>query len=373
MNKINVLKKLNWTNTVFLILTPIIGVAGTLFLTIDGRVHTGTLILAFVWLFASGLAITAGYHRLFAHSTFKTKAIIRILFLLFGAAAFEGSALEWCTDHRNHHRYTDTEKDPYNIKKGFWYAHIGWLFMLDVSKRNYDNVEDLSADKWVKWQHQFFVPIALFMGFGVPTLIALLWHDPFGGLILAGILRTAINHHFTFCINSVCHIFGKRSYSNEQTARDNWVTALFTYGEGFHNFHHQFPLDYRNGIRAYHYDPSKWLIRSLSYIGLASDLKRVSLGHLTRYRLRTEEQLLLIKFKQKSDVVMSYVNEHLTPVRNSILQVIAKIETIEKSGKIKEYRDQLQIARLELKHSLLVWSRLTREILPRAKMQLQNQ
>ena len=207
MNKINVLKKLNWTNTVFLILTPIIGLAGTLFLTIDGRVHTGTLILAFVWLFASGLAITAGYHRLFAHSTYKTKAIVRILFLLFGAAAFEGSAMEWCTDHRNHHRYTDTEKDPYNIKKGFWYAHIGWLFMLDANRRNYDNVEDLSADKWVRLATPIFCSNCSIMGFGVPMLIALLWHDPFGGLILAGVFRTAINNHFTFCISSVSYFW----------------------------------------------------------------------------------------------------------------------------------------------------------------------
>lgn len=371
MSKIYTIKNLNWGNTLFLILTPLIGVGGSIFLAVNGKVQTYTILLAIVWLFMSGLAVTAGYHRLFAHCTYQTKSIIRILFLLFGAAAFEGSAMEWCTDHRNHHRYTDTDKDPYDIKKGFWFAHIGWLFMLDTSTRNYANVEDLSADKWVKWQHQFFIPVAFLMGFLMPMLIAMSWHDPFGGLIVAGILRTAINHHLTFCINSVCHIFGKRKYSNEQTARDNWVTALFTYGEGFHNFHHQFPLDYRNGIRAFHYDPSKWLIRGLSYVGLASDLKRVSLGHLTRYRLRAEEQLLLIKFKQGSEAVLAYVNERLGPVRTRILQVIAKIEEIEKSGKIQDYRDQLQTARLELKHSLLVWTRLSREILANSQIQSQ--
>lgn len=357
------LKRINWKNTIFLILTPLIGIGGVVGLAVNHQIHWATVLLGLVWLAATGLTITAGYHRLFAHQTYQAKPIVRWLFLLFGAAAFQGSVLEWCTDHRNHHRYTDTDKDPYNIHRGFWYAHIGWLFLLDTSQRNYSNVEDLNADPWIRRQHRFFTLVSLLMGFGIPMLIAGCWGDALGGLIIVGALRTAINHHFTFCINSVCHLWGKRKYSNEQTARDNWVTALFTYGEGFHNFHHQFPIDYRNGIRAYHYDPSKWLIRGLNFIGLASDLKKVGISHLTRYRLKTEEQLLLMKFKQRSEAVIHYVNEHLNPLRNRILQTLSRIEAMEKDRKIKEYREQLQLAQQELKQSLIVWSRLTRELL----------
>lgn len=351
-------QKINWVNTLFLIITPIVAVIGGAWLIIEGNVHTATLILGLCWLMASGLAITAGYHRLWAHTTYQANPIIKVFFLLFGAAAFEGSALEWCTDHRNHHRYVDTERDPYNINRGFWYAHIGWLMILDQSKRNFDNVEDMSTDYFIKFQHKYYSYIAIFMGFIVPTLIAALWHDWLGGLIWVGVMRMVLNHHFTFCINSVCHLFGKQRYSADQTARDNWVTALFTYGEGFHNFHHQFPLDYRNGIRFYHYDPAKWLIRFLSWIGLTKDLKKIGVGSLLKYRLRADEQYLLSMFKSQSETLRAYINEHLTPVKERILQVIAKIESIEKEKTIKEYRRHLRKARQELKFALMTWSRL---------------
>ncbi len=359
----NLLRKINWTNTLFLLLTPVVGIGGAIYLAAHEQIHVGTLILAFIWLLGSGFAITAGYHRLFAHRTYKASKIVEILFLIFGVAAFQGSVLEWGTDHRNHHRYSETDKDPYNIHKGFWYAHIGWLMVLNTESRDYSNVEDLAADKLIRFQHKFFGPLSVFFGFIMPTLIAGIWGDWLGGFILAGVLRTVLNHHFTFCINSVCHTFGERIYSLEQTGRDHWFTALFTYGEGFHNFHHQFPIDYRNGIRFYHYDPTKWLIWLLSRCGLASDLKKISIAALTRYRLRAEEQVLLTKLKQGSDVVLQYMHEYLIPLRTQILQLIAKIEAIEKTGRIKEYREQLKVAHAELKHSLWVWSRMTKALL----------
>ncbi len=357
---INFFKKLNWTNTLFLIFTPLIGIAGIIFLIGTHRLYTPTIFLGLFWLLASGLSITAGYHRFFSHQTYQVNQFVQLIFLFFGAAAFQGSVLEWSTDHRNHHRYSETDKDPYSIAKGFWYAHIGWLMVLDPSKRDFKNVEDLMQNRWNRWQHQYYSWVSLFAGFLAPALIAACWGDLLGGLLIAGVLRTVLNHHFTFCINSVCHLIGERRYSLEQTARDNWFTAFFTYGEGFHNFHHQFPLDYRNGIRAYHYDPTKWLIWILKQLRLAKDLKTVSKFHLARYRLRTEEQALMSTFKQKSDELMAYVNNYLIPLRTLILQVIVRIEAIENEGKIKEYRDQLKAAHLELKYSLWVWSRLTR-------------
>lgn len=280
----NLPHKVNWTNTLFLILTPLVGIVGTILLVIFGNVHWPTWLLAGIFAIISGLSVTAGYHRLFSHVSYKAHWIVRLIFMLFGAGTFEGSVLEWCTDHRNHHRYTDTEKDPYNINQGFWYAHIGWLMLLDKNKRDFSNVADLAADPLLSFQNRFFVPLAVIMGFILPTGIAALWGDPLGGLIIAGALQITINHHSTFCINSVCHYFGKRTYSDRQSARDHWFTALFTFGEGFHNFHHQFALDYRNGIRAYDFDPTKWLIWGLSRIGLATDLKRVSADRIMVYK-----------------------------------------------------------------------------------------
>ncbi len=150
------------------------------------------------WLMASGLSITAGYHRLWAHTTYQANPVIKVFLLLFGAAAFEGSALEWCTDHRNHHRYVDTARDPYNINRGFWYAHIGWLMILDPNKRNFENVEDMSTDYLIRFQHKYYSYVAIFMGFILPTLIAALWHDWMGGLDLGGCCKNGFKPSFYF-------------------------------------------------------------------------------------------------------------------------------------------------------------------------------
>ena len=276
---------LNWTNIIFFSTTPIIAVVGVVLLCVFGIVHWPTWILAGGYLLGVGLTITAGYHRLFAHKSYRAAWPLRLILVLFGSAAFEGSVLEWCTDHRTHHRYTDTDKDPYNIKQGFWHAHMGWLFRLNPKTRDFSNVEDLQQDRLLRLQHKYYPIIAIFMGFVFPAVIAALWGDPLGGLIIAGVLRMTINQHCTFAVNSVCHYFGEHTYSDRLSARDNWLTAFITCGEGFHNFHHQFPIDYRNGVRAFHFDPSKWLIKLCSWIGLARELKRVSKSRILRYRL----------------------------------------------------------------------------------------
>lgn len=314
----NLLKRINWPNTLFLLLVPIAGIVGTILLTVFGFVHWPTWLLAFVLTVTGGLSITGGYHRLFAHKSYKAHWTIRLLFVLFGSSTFEGSVLEWCTDHRNHHRHTDTDKDPYSIKRGFWYAHIGWLFMLDTTKRDYSNVSDLKSDPILRFQFRYFALIAVTMGLILPTGLAALWGDPLGGLFVAGLLRVTLNQHFTFCINSVCHWFGKKPYSDRQSAKDHWVTALFTFGEGFHNFHHQFPIDYRNGVRFYHFDPTKWLIRTLSFVGLAHDLKSVTAEQILRYKVRLHQKTL-------QGSMISSASEFLTQLES---QIEAQLETI---------------------------------------------
>ncbi len=150
---------------------------------------------------------------------------------------------------------------------------------------------------------------------------------------------------------------GRQSYSNI-TARDNWITAFFTYGEGFHNFHHQFPLDYRNGVRAYHYDPTKWLIYGLYRLGLVSDLRRISVDRIVRYRLRMDEQR--VTFAEHMAQVVS-------PLREKIHHVLARIEELEKArksacrAKSREYRKLLRVERNVLKRYMNIWARLVRE------------
>lgn len=224
--------------------------------------------LAVAYFVCAGMSITVGYHRLFAHRSFACRPWLKVLFLLFGGAAWQGSALEWAADHVRHHGYTDTPKDPYSVKQGVWHAHVGWLFRRQADR---PVPEFLASDPLLRWQDRYYIPLAVLVSFGVPYLLA-----GWGGLLLAGVVRIVIGHHVTWLINSWAHIGGKRPYDPEVTAADNWLLAFFTFGEGFHNFHHTFPQDYRNGVGRWAYDPSKWLIKGLAWLGVTYDLKRIS-------------------------------------------------------------------------------------------------
>lgn len=351
------LKRINWLNTIFLTVTPLVAIIGTILICVEGKFCWKTAVLAVFLACMGGFSITAGYHRLFSHLTYKASWIVRFIFLLFGAATFEGSVLEWCTDHRNHHLYTDTEKDPYSFKKGFWYAHIGWLFTLDTSKRNFNNVTDLANDPLVKLQDRFYIPIAVLMGFILPMVIAAMWGDMWGGLIIAGALRITFSQHTTFCVNSVCHAFGKQPYSDRNTARDHWLTAFFTFGEGYHNFHHKFPLDYRNGILFFHFDPTKWLIRGLGFLGLTFDRKKMSAHKIAQYRLEMDQQKLANKL-QKPGSVNEHVKIALNSMHESITQLLSQCDNIEKkykelksnaiAGCSAEYRKLIRAQKMKL-------------------------
>lgn len=356
--------KINWTNTLFLTICPIVGVVGTVLLAIYSSITWPTWVLLAAYLYVTGLAITVGYHRLFSHKTYQANAVVRFILLMFGAANFEGSVLEWSTDHRRHHRYADTKDDPYNINQGFWYAHIGWLLRLDTSKRDFSNVADLEADPLCRFQHKYVVSLGILMGFVVPTAIAWCWGAPLAGLIVVGALRIALNHHFTFFINSLCHTFGKRTYTEEQTARDHWIAAIFTYGEGYHNYHHKFPIDYRNGVRLFHYDPAKWVIWLLSKLGWAHNLKRVSSQRIARYIL--QEQKLEERTKETG------AHAIVVQSKEQIIKLVERLEALEKEyaemlkaasakSTIKHCRSQLRQLRRELTRSLSSWSKLARQ------------
>lgn len=293
----SIFKRVDWVNAAFLAITPIIGLGGAAFLAEAGLLDTRTLILALVMLVLSGLAVTAGYHRLFAHRSYEAKSLIRAFFLFFGAASFENSALRWASDHRTHHLYVDTDRDPYSIKRGFWFAHIGWVLLKYPTSHSYTNVPDLERDPLVKFQDRYYIFIGILVGFLLPMGLAALWGDALGGLIVAGFLRVVLNHHFTFAINSVAHLIGRQPYSNENSSRDSWWLALLTYGEGYHNYHHRFPSDYRNGIRAYHWDPTKWFIRFLAWIGQTHHLRQIPKEAILRARLQMDQKRVVHRIR----------------------------------------------------------------------------
>jgi stearoyl-CoA desaturase (delta-9 desaturase) len=242
------------------------------------------VVLALVWYWGSGLSITGGYHRLFAHGSYRCSRAVAIFYLLFGAAAVQNSALTWVADHRRHHAHTDSDDDPSDARRGFWWAHMGWVLHGDAAAANFTNVRDLLGNRLVALQHRFYLPIAVAMAGVVPALIGMTWGDPFGAFLWAGCVRLVAQYHATFAINSIAHRFGRRPYSTTTSARDNPLVALLALGEGYHNFHHRFPSDYRNGVRWVDYDPTKWMVRLLAAVGLASHLKRTSRQVIARAR-----------------------------------------------------------------------------------------
>jgi stearoyl-CoA desaturase (delta-9 desaturase) len=273
------IQKLYWPFILFATFTFITAVAGSTYILLYRHIFWETILLAIVLYIIYGLSITAGYHRLFSHRSYTATWIIRVLFLFFGAGNFLDSTLAWCKDHRRHHQCTDTIDDPYNIKRGFFYAHMGWLFFKKHHANSHiHNISDLKRDPLIRLQHHIYFPLALISGFGLPTFIAWLWGDALGGFIFAGVIRVIITQHATFMVNSVAHYFGSQSHSTKVSACDNWFLSLITFGEGFHNYHHAYPYDYRNGIRYFHWDPTKWLIKFLQYIGLASNLRIAAIG-----------------------------------------------------------------------------------------------
>jgi stearoyl-CoA desaturase (delta-9 desaturase) len=268
---------INWVPAIVLISTPILAL-----LIVPYYLWTHTVSWQVWAVFAffmawNGLSITAGYHRLWAHRTYQAHPIVKWFLLIGGTLAVQSSVFDWCSGHRVHHRHVDDEiQDPYSARRGFWFSHIGWMLRNYPSGRfDYKNIPDLKADPVLVAQHKYYSLWVILASFGLPALAGWMVGDVVGTLVLAGLLRLVLSHHFTFFINSLCHMFGTRPYTDSNTARDNPILAIFTWGEGYHNYHHYFQYDYRNGVKWWQYDPTKWLIYGLSKIGLTWDLKRV--------------------------------------------------------------------------------------------------
>ena len=282
--------EIDWVNTIFLTSTPIAAIILSIIYFQRYGFQWSQILLATAFYFITGISITAGYHRLLSHRAYSASSLVKFLYLIFGAAAFQNSALKWSSDHRIHHRHVDHDKDPYNINKGFFWAHIGWIFFKEQNTETAHYPKDLLNDKLVMWQHRNYLWLAVLMGFVLPTIIGYFLGSALGGLALAGVLRVVFVHHCTFFINSLCHIVGTRPYTETNTARDSTIMAFFSYGEGYHNYHHYFPSDYRNGIHWYHFDPTKWLIKTLSFVGLVNDLKKVPEKLITKAKLEMQSK-----------------------------------------------------------------------------------
>ena len=345
------LKNFNWPTGIFIISYHALLLLLLPLYLVSGLPSLGILI-TLVMLFAlSGLAITAGYHRLYAHKTYKLNKVVESILLFFGTLAVEGSALTWVHDHRNHHKYVDTEKDPYSIKKGFWFAHWGWLFKkpkpLDMSL-----VKDLEKNWLFKFQHNHYLLLMTLTNTLVIVSFGLLFKDFLGAFVFLFLVRLFTLHHATWFINSLAHTWGSKFYSKEQSAADNWLIAFATFGEGYHNYHHVFPSDYRNGLRWYHFDPAKLFIYGLHKIGLTKNLKKMPSSVIKKRLVLEDKKLVLAKLKiagkerlQQFETKIHQLSERLHKNLSKIQAKVEKYKTL-KRGKTRKQQLLLEIKEL---------------------------
>ena len=231
--------------------------------------------LFLVMYIVTGMGITVGYHRLVSYQSFECPNWVKVSIFVAGGWALQNSALKWGSDHIRHHAKTDEEEDLYNASKGFWHSHCGWLFYTSIHRKDKYEVR-LRRDPVVMWQDRYYWPIVV-TGLLLPFVLGV-WHGGWQGgisaILLGGLFRLFMVLNSTFTINSLCHMVGAQPYSKKDSSRDSWLVSFVSFGEGYHNFHHAYARDYRNGPQWYNFDPSKWIIFTLSLIGLASNLRR---------------------------------------------------------------------------------------------------
>jgi stearoyl-CoA desaturase (delta-9 desaturase) len=350
------LKNIDLVNLLFLLLTPLaslVAVVGWLYF--DGF-SFGPALLGLIFYFLTGFSITAGYHRLFAHKAYDANPIVKFLFLVFGAAAFQNSVLKWGADHRLHHTKVDSEDDPYSIQEGFFYAHMGWVILKKNSDIKEKYARDFLQDKLVMWQHRYYLIISIFAGLILPGLLgAWIFHSWLGGFAVAGLARVVFVHHCTFFINSLCHCIGTTPYTDTNSARDSWIMAFFTFGEGYHNFHHFFQADYRNGIRWYQFDPTKWLIRLLQVLGLAYRLKLTSQEKILAARMQMRVKALNAKIAANEKF-----HEEVEQLKARVLERWQVFQTLKHEYKLKkgeELKANMRLARQEFYATLEAWNK----------------
>lgn len=290
-----------------------------------------TIIMAFVF----GTSISAGYHRLYAHRTYTTNKTVESIILFLGTLATEGSALQWSFDHRIHHRFVDSEKDPYSIKKGFFYAHILWIFRKQ-QPIDPQVVPDLTTNRLVLFQHRWYPYLLFVSNLLVFSLFGFIFNDFFGSFVFCFLLRTFLVHHLTWFINSLAHSWGSQIYSKEHSAVDNYIISLLTFGEGYHNYHHTFASDYRNGVKWYHFDTSKWLIWILSKIHLTKNLIKIN-QYTIKHRLIQQDKILAINKIKNS----FYVNKEL--LQKKVYEISERINSTLSS--LKEMKKQFLVAK----------------------------
>lgn len=223
--------------------------------------------------------VTAGYHRYFSHRAFQTNRVFQFVLAWLAQMSAQKGALWWAANHRHHHRFSDTPDDLHSpARKGFWWSHVGWVLSSRYDETNYGAIKDFARYPELVWLNRWHL---------VPPLSALAVSWLLGGLegfVWAGVIPTVLLWHGTFTITSLSHIFGRRRYLTTDTSRNNWLLALITLGEGWHNNHHYHQNTANQGWFWWEVDVTFYVLKALSWVGLVSKLRLP--GDATKYAFR---------------------------------------------------------------------------------------
>jgi stearoyl-CoA desaturase (Delta-9 desaturase) len=261
------------SNIIEIVFLHVAAIVSVFFIT--KKIKWQTILLQFVIFFFAQISITGGYHRLWSHRSYEAHPILEFFYFIFGTIASQNSALKWARDHRTHHRNEEREGDPYNINKGLWHAHMGWLLQDydEPTKRELQktSTHDLKQKKLLVVQDRYYAIFWLILAILGPTLICMLWNDAKNGFLL-NFIRIILNLQVTWCVNSFAHYSGSKPFDKKMKASDNLLVSILTMGEGWHNYHHSHPKDYRCS-QVGKYNPTTWFIDFTHFLGLSKNHK----------------------------------------------------------------------------------------------------
>ncbi|KAH0950952.1 hypothetical protein HN011_004075 [Eciton burchellii] len=241
-----------------------------------------TCLWCITWAILGGIGVTGGAHRLWAHRAYKAKWPLRVILMIFQTVAFQNHIYEWVRDHRVHHKFTDTDADPHNAQRGFFFSHMGWLLVRKhpdvINKGATIDMSDLEKDPVVVWQRRLYVVLMPFLCFLLPTWIpCYFWNEKAMYAWYSTVYRYTLSVHVTWLVNSAAHIWGMKPYDNTISPTDNLFVGISAFGEGWHNYHHVFPWDYKAGeLGNYRTNITTAFIDFFASIGWAYDLKTVA-------------------------------------------------------------------------------------------------
>ncbi|MCZ4496252.1 MAG: stearoyl-CoA 9-desaturase [Thermoleophilia bacterium] len=289
----------------FITIVPLLGFAAAVAWAWGTSFHWPDAVAFVVMYTISIMGVTVGYHRMLTHSSFDTKPWVRYAWTGMAMLAIEGGPISWVADHRRHHAFSDKEGDPHSphlhhdddhdhslsgILRGLWHSHVGWMFKTDRTLPE-RWAADMLKDPGLVRMERMFIPF-VFISFLLPAAIGFALTGTLYGAVSAflwgGLARILVAHHITWSTNSICHFFGKRPFDSDDHSTNNWLLAIVSFGESWHNNHHAFPSSAVHGLGKWQVDISAMVIRSMEKVGLAKNVKTPSAGALERKRRQDE-------------------------------------------------------------------------------------